>query len=144
MILAGRRLNDNMSLYVAGEVVRLMNKKKILIDGSRVLVLGMTFKENCPDIRNSKVADVVRELGKSGALVDVYDPWASAAETRHEYGFRLRSTLRPGRYDAVVLAVAHNEFKTMGIRGIRALCRPRHVVYDIKHVLPAAQTDGRL
>ncbi len=144
MILAGRRLNDNMSLYVAGEVVRLMNKKKILIDGSRVLVLGMTFKENCPDIRNSKVADVVRELAKSGVLVDVYDPWASAAETRHEYGIRLATTLRLGRYDAVVLAVAHNEFKAMGIRGIRALCRPRHVVYDIKHLLPAAQTDGRL
>jgi UDP-N-acetyl-D-galactosamine dehydrogenase len=144
MILAGRRLNDNMSLYVAGEVVRLMNKKKILIDGSRVLVLGMTFKENCPDIRNSKVADVVRELGKSGAVVDVYDPWASAAETRHEYGIRLTRTLCSRRYDAVVLAVAHNEFKTMGIRGIRALCRARHVVYDIKHVLPSAQTDGRL
>jgi UDP-N-acetyl-D-galactosamine dehydrogenase len=144
MILAGRRLNDNMPLYVAGEVVRLMNKKKILIDGSRVLVLGMTFKENCPDIRNSKVADVVRELGKSGAVVDVYDPWASATETRHEYGIRLTRTLRPGRYDAVVLAVAHNEFSAMGIRGIRTLCRPRHVIYDIKHVLPATQTDGRL
>jgi UDP-N-acetyl-D-galactosamine dehydrogenase len=144
MILAGRRLNDSMPLYVASEVVRLMNKKKILFDGSRVLVLGMTFKENCPDIRNSKVADVVRELGKSGAVVDVYDPWASAAETRHEYGIRLTMTLRRKRYDAVVLAVAHNEFRTMGIRGIRALCRPRHVIYDIKHVLPATQTDGRL
>jgi UDP-N-acetyl-D-galactosamine dehydrogenase len=144
MILAGRRLNDNMSLYVAGEVVRLMNKKKILIQGSRVLVLGVTFKENCPDIRNSKVADVVRELGKSGASVDIYDPWASAVETRHEYGFRLTASLRRGRYDAVVIAVSHNEFKEMGVRGIRALCRPRHVIYDIKHVLPAAQTDGRL
>jgi UDP-N-acetyl-D-galactosamine dehydrogenase len=144
MILAGRRLNDNMSLYVVGEVVKLMNRKKIHIRGARVLVLGLTFKENCPDIRNSKVADVVRELGKQGATVEVYDPWASPAETRHEYGIRLASALRRGRYDAAVVAVAHDEFKSLGIRGIRALCRPRHVVYDIKHVFPASQTDGRL
>jgi len=144
MILAGRRINDNMSLYVAGEVVRLMNTKKIHVKDSRVLVLGMTFKENCPDIRNSKVADVVRELEKYGAKVEVYDPWASPAETRHEYGIKLVGTLKRGRYDAVVAAVAHDEFKKLGIRGIRALCKPRHVVYDIKHVFPARQTDGRL
>jgi len=144
MILAGRRINDNMSLYVAGEVVGLMNTKKIHVKDSRVLVLGMTFKENCPDIRNSKVADVVRELEKYGAKVEVYDPWASPAETRHEYGIKLVGTLKRGRYDAVVAAVAHDEFKKLGIRGIRALCKPRHVVYDIKHVFPARQTDGRL
>jgi UDP-N-acetyl-D-galactosamine dehydrogenase len=144
MILAGRRINDNMALYVAGEVVRLMNTKKILIKDSRVLVLGMTFKENCPDIRNSKVADVVCELGKYGAKVEVYDPWASPADTRHEYGIRLIGSLKRGRYDAVVAAVAHNEFKQLGIRGLRALCKPRHVVYDIKHVFPASQTDGHL
>jgi UDP-N-acetyl-D-galactosamine dehydrogenase len=144
MILAGRRLNDNMSLYVAGEVVRLMNTKKIHIKGARVLVLGMTFKENCPDIRNSKVADVVRELGKYGANVEVHDPWASPAETRHEYGIRLVPAPKRGRYDAVVVAVAHDEIRAMGMRGIRALCKKRHVVYDIKHVFPARQTDGRL
>jgi UDP-N-acetyl-D-galactosamine dehydrogenase len=144
MILAGRRLNDNMSLYVAGEVIKLMNKRRILIDGSRILVLGITFKENCPDIRNSKVADVINELGKSGAKVDVYDPWASSVDTYHEYGIRLTRRLRRGRYDAVIAAVAHVEFKEMGGRGIRALCRPRHVIYDIKHVFPAGQTDGRL
>jgi UDP-N-acetyl-D-galactosamine dehydrogenase len=144
MILAGRRINDNMSLYVAGEVARLMNTKKILIQGSRVLVLGMAFKENCPDIRNSKVADVVRELSKHGAKVEVYDPWASPTEVRKEYGIRLVSDLKRSRYDAVIAAVAHQEFKRLGIRGIRALCKSRHVVYDIKHMFPARYTDGRL
>jgi UDP-N-acetyl-D-galactosamine dehydrogenase len=90
------------------------------------------------------VADVVRELGKFGATVEVHDPWAGAAETRHEYGIRLTPKLLRGRYDAVVVAVAHAEFKALGMRGIRALCKPRHVVYDIKHVFPARQTDGRL
>ena len=144
MILAGRRINDNMPLYVASEVVRLMNTKKIHVKGARVLVLGMTFKENCPDIRNSKVADVIKELGKYGASVEVHDPWASSAETRHEYGIKLVPGLRRRRYDAVVVAVAHNEFKKLGMRGIRALCKSRHVVYDIKHVFSARQTDGRL
>ncbi len=144
MILAGRRINDNMSLYVASEVNRLMSDKRILIKGSRVLVLGITFKENCPDIRNSKVADVVRELEKFGAKVDVHDPWASPAETRHEYGIEIVAQPRKARYDAVVLAVSHEEFRQLGIRGVRALCKSRHVVYDIKHVFPAAQTDGRL
>jgi UDP-N-acetyl-D-galactosamine dehydrogenase len=144
MILAGRRINDNMSLYVASEVVRLMNTKKIHIKDSRVLVLGMTFKENCPDIRNSRVADVIRELEEYGAKVEVHDPWASPAETRHEYGIRLVGSLKRGRYDAVVVAVAHDEFKKLGMRGIRALCKARHVVYDIKHVFSARQTDGRL
>jgi len=144
MILAGRRLNDNMPLYVAGQIARLMNEKKILIKGGRVLVLGITFKENCPDIRNSKVADVVRELENYGAKVDVYDPWASRAETRHEYGLSL--VLKPAskKYDAVVAAVAHDEFKMLGRRGILRYCKVRHVIYDIKHILPAAQTDGRL
>ena len=121
-----------------------MNEKKILIKGGRVLVLGITFKENCPDIRNSKVADVVRELENYGAKVDVYDPWASRAETRHEYGLSL--VLKPAskKYDAVVAAVAHDEFKMLGRRGILRYCKVRHVIYDIKHILPAAQTDGRL
>ena len=144
MILAGRRLNDNMALYVAGEVVRRMNARKIHIKDSRVLVLGMTFKENCPDIRNSKVADVVKELGKFGARVDVYDPWASSSETEHEYGIRLTRSLVAGRYDAVVAAVAHDEFRKLGIQGVRRLCRRNHVVYDIKHVFKASETDGRL
>jgi UDP-N-acetyl-D-galactosamine dehydrogenase len=111
MILAGRRLNDNMALHVANEVVRLMTHKRIHIRGARVLVLGLTFQENCPAFRNSKVVDVVRELEKYGAVVDVHDPWIDAAEARHEYGIKPVRTLREGHYDAAIVAVAHREFK---------------------------------
>src|SRR5580700_3282476 len=110
MILAGRRLNDNMALYVAGQIMQRMAAKRIHIKGARVLVLGVTFKENCPDIRNSKVVDVVRELTKQGARVDIYDPWAEAAELRHEYGLKLAREVKPHHYDVAVLAVAHREF----------------------------------
>src|SRR5215472_10173444 len=143
MILAGRRLNDNMGLYVAGQIMKLMTTKRIHVKGARVLVLGATFKENCPDIRNSKVFDVVRELRKYGAAVDVYDPWASGAECKHEYGVRPIRALERGRYDAVVIAVAHRQFRDLGARGARRLCRKNHVLYDIKHVWPAAEVDGR-
>ncbi len=144
MILAGRRLNDNMGLYVAVEVVKLMTARRIHIKGARVLVLGLTFKENCPDIRNSKVVDLIRELEKYGALVQVYDPWVKPAEARHEYGIKLIRTLRRGTYDAAILAVAHNEFKAMGAAAIRQLCRGNHVLYDIKYTFPANQVDGRI
>ena len=145
MILAGRRLNDNMPLYVAGEVIKLMTRKRIHVDGSRVLVLGLTFKENCPDVRNTKVVDVVRELERYGANVDVVDPWANAAEAQHEYGLKPAKTVRKGaKYDAVVLAVAHNEFKELGAVALRKLGKKNHVLYDIKHLLPASETDGRL
>ena len=144
MILAGRRLNDNMALYVADQISKLMASKRIHVNGSRVLVLGVTFKENCPDIRNSKVVDVVRELAKNGAQVDIHDPWADNAELKHEYGLRLVRDLQPKRYDAAVLAVAHKEFREMGTEGVRKLCKKAHVLYDIKQVFPAAQTDGRL
>jgi UDP-N-acetyl-D-galactosamine dehydrogenase len=144
MILAGRRLNDNMALYVAGEIIKLMTEKRIHIKGARILVLGMTFKENCPDIRNSKVIDVVRELAKYGAQVDIYDPWADGQECRHEYGLRPIRALQPRRYDAAVVAVAHRQFRDMGAEGVRRLCRKKHVLYDIKHVFSAAEADGRL
>jgi UDP-N-acetyl-D-galactosamine dehydrogenase len=144
MILAGRRLNDNMALYVTGQITRLMATKRIHVKGARALVLGMTFKENCPDIRNSKVIDVVRELKSHGALVDIYDPWANAAECRHEYGLSTVRELKPGRYDVAIVAVAHRQFRELGARGVRRLCKKNHVVYDIKHVFPAAATDGRL
>ena len=144
MILAGRRLNDNMALHVAAQITRLMAARRIHVKGARVLVLGITFKENCPDIRNSKVADVVRELVKQGALVEVFDPWASAAECRHEYGLALVRELKPGRYDAAVIAVAHRQFRELGAKGVRRLCRRKHVVYDVKHVFPAAAVDARL
>ncbi|HEX8758090.1 MAG TPA: nucleotide sugar dehydrogenase, partial [Steroidobacteraceae bacterium] len=144
MILAGRRLNDNMALYVAGEIIKLMTAKRIHVKGARTLVLGVTFKENCPDIRNSKVIDVVRELQKYGAEVDIYDPWADGQECRHEYGVRPIKTLTPKRYDAAIVAVSHREFREMGAAGVRRLCRKNHVLYDIKHVFGAAEVDGRL
>ncbi len=144
MILAGRRLNDNMAIYVANEIVKLMAHKRIHIKGARALVFGLTFKENCPDIRNSKVVDVVRELEKFGAQVDVYDPWADGREARHEYGIRPTRTLARSRYDVAVMAVAHREFRALGTAKIRRLCRKNHVLYDIKHLFPAAEVDGRL
>jgi UDP-N-acetyl-D-galactosamine dehydrogenase len=144
MILAGRRLNDNMASYVAGQIVKAMTSKRILVNGARVLVLGATFKENCPDIRNSKVFDVVRELSNYGAQVEVYDPWADSDECKHEYGVRLVKSLKRGRYDATVIAVAHREFRTLGAGGARRLCKKKHVLYDIKSVFPAAEVDGRL
>ena len=144
MILAGRRLNDNMPIYVAGEIVKLMTRKRIHVNGARALVLGLTFKENCPDIRNSKVIDVIRELEKYGARVDAFDPWADPSECKHEYGLRpLRSLDRNG-YDVAIVAVAHREFRELGAAGIRRLCRKTHVLYDVKHVFGAEEVDGRL
>jgi UDP-N-acetyl-D-galactosamine dehydrogenase len=144
MILAGRRLNDNMALYVADQISKLMASKRIHVNGARALVLGVTFKENCPDIRNSKVVDVVRELQKNGANVDIYDPWADGAEVKHEYGLKMTRNLESRRYDVAVIAVAHKEFRDMGSDGVRKLCKKIHVLYDIKHVFPAAHVDGRL
>jgi UDP-N-acetyl-D-galactosamine dehydrogenase len=144
MILAGRRLNDNMANHVAAELFRVMALKHIHVRGARVLVMGLTFKENCPDIRNSKVADVIRELSDHGARVDVYDPWVDAAEARRQYGVKLVLKLRKGIYDAVLVAVAHREFRAMGTESIRRLCRPNHVLFDIKYLFPAGDVDGRL
>ena len=144
MILAGRRINDNMPLYVASEVVRLMNRRRIHVAGSRILVLGLTFKENCPDLRNSKVADVVRELQGYGAKVDVVDPWASRPEAKHEYGITPIRTPKRGQYDAIVAAVAHDEFKQLGVEAVRKFGRRNHVLYDIKYVFPKDKVDGRL
>jgi UDP-N-acetyl-D-galactosamine dehydrogenase len=112
--------------------------------GSRILVLGLTFKENCPDLRNSKVADVVRELQAYGARVDVCDPWANRAEARHEYGITPIRNPKRGQYDAIIAAVAHNEFRELGIAAVRKLGRRNHVVYDIKCVFPKGTVDGRL
>ncbi len=144
MILAGRRLNDNMALYVANEVVRLMTGKRLHVKGARILVLGLTFKENCPDLRNSKVIDIIRELEKYGAKVDVHDPWIDLKEARHEYGVSPLKSLGRAKYDAVVLAVGHNQFREMGIRAIRRLLKPKSVIYDIKHLFRRDQVDGRL
>ncbi|RMF99178.1 MAG: Vi polysaccharide biosynthesis UDP-N-acetylglucosamine C-6 dehydrogenase TviB [Gammaproteobacteria bacterium] len=145
MILAGRRINDNMGLYVASEVVKLMVKRGIRLPESRVLVLGITFKENCPDVRNTKVVDVIRELQSFGATVDVYDPWADPDEVRAEYGLDVYKECPQGRaYAAIVLAVAHRQFRSLAVDDLRRLGADPHVLYDIKSILPAAQVDGRL
>ncbi len=143
MILAGRRLNDSMSGYVASEVVKLMIAKEIQPAKSRVLVLGLTFKENCPDFRNTKVVDVIRELEKYHCNVDVYDPWVDAGEAEEEYDLRPISTPEKGAYDAVVVAVAHRQFAQLGEEGVRQFGKICHVLYDIKHVLGRG-VDGRL
>jgi len=121
-----------------------MASKRILAKGSRILVLGLTFKENCPDVRNSKVADVVRELRNYGAKVDVYDPWIDHDEAEHEYDIRPIRKIKDGSYDAAVVAVGHKQFRELGMSRIRKACRKSHVVYDIKYVFPADQVDGRL
>jgi UDP-N-acetyl-D-galactosamine dehydrogenase len=144
MILAGRRINDNMALYVAGEVVRLMAAKRIHVNESRILVLGLAFKENTPDLRNSKVAELAVELGNHGARVDVWDPWVSAKDAEREYGIKLVKRPARGRYDAVVLAVGHREFAAMRPAEIRRLARRKHVIYDIKYLLGREHADGRL
>jgi UDP-N-acetyl-D-galactosamine dehydrogenase len=140
IILAGRRLNDNMGFYVANRVIKKMIQKGHTIAGSRVLVLGMTFKENCPDIRNSRVIDVVTEFKEFSCKVDVFDPWADAAEVMHEYGVSMIGKPDTG-YDAIVLAVAHNEFKEMDIRSFG---RKDAVIYDIKGLLDKSMIDERL
>ncbi len=146
VILAGRRINDSMGFYVAGQVVKLMIKKGHTINASRVLVLGMTFKENCPDVRNSRVIDIVTELRQFGCTVDVYDPWADHKEVKHEYGLdlisdfdlKLKNKELP-QYDAIVLAVAHNEFKTLDLTLLK---NGKTVIYDVKGILK--ESDGRL
>jgi UDP-N-acetyl-D-glucosamine/UDP-N-acetyl-D-galactosamine dehydrogenase len=144
MILAGRRINDRMGGYVAGRVAKLMTQKRIHVVGSQVLMLGFTFKENCPDVRNTRVIDTVRELQSYHANVDIYDPWIDPEEARHEYGVCPISALDGGRYDAVVIAVAHRQFQEMGAERIRTLLKPSGVLFDIKGMLPPAQVDGRL
>ena len=144
MILAGRRINDNMSLYVASQVIKRMLKKGIQPQGSRVLVLGLTFKENCPDLRNTKVLDIVTELSSYGAQVDVHDPWADATEAKQEYGLDLVSSPGKGAYDGVIVAVAHDEFRALGAGGIRGFCKDHAVLYDIKYVLSPGDVDDRL
>src|SRR6478752_295770 len=142
MILAGRRLNDGMAEYVAMRVIKLMIGRNIQPSGARVLCLGLTFKENCPDVRNTKVADVVKDLQSFGCRVDVHDPWADAREAEHEYGIRIVANPERGAYDAIVVAVAHREFVALGPKGVRAFGSPNVVIFDIKHVLPKDASDA--
>lgn len=144
IILAGRRLNDSMGAYVVSQLVKGMLKKRIHVEGARVLIMGFTFKENCPDLRNTKVIDIVRELAEYDIAVDVYDPWVSAEEAQHEYGISPIAEPQPGAYDGVVLAVAHQQFAAMSEQDFRQLGKPQHVLYDLKYVLPEGQSDLRL
>ena len=144
IILAGRRLNDSMGSYVAGQLVKAMLQRGLPVKDARVLVLGLTFKENCPDLRNTKVVDVIEELKEYGADVDVHDPWADAAEAQHEYGIELTETPAVGAYDAIILAVSHREFGLLGADAIREFGKPNHVLYDLKYALPIGSADLRL
>jgi UDP-N-acetyl-D-galactosamine dehydrogenase len=143
VILAGRNINDGMGKFVVDRLVKEMNSKRILPADSNVLVLGFTFKENCPDVRNTRVIDIVEELNSYHVNVDVYDPWASSDSVNHEYGIEL-STPVEGKYDAIIIAVSHEEFLTLGAEGIRKLGKENHILFDLKYVLPKDASDIRL
>lgn len=144
IILAGRRLNDAMGVYVVSQLINSMIKKHIHIQGARILIMGLTFKENCPDVRNTRVIDIVAELKTYGIHVDVYDPWASRTEVEQTYGISLVDELDRATYDGIILAVAHQQFKDMGASAMRALGKEPHVLYDLKYLFSSAATDLRL
>jgi len=144
VILAGRRINDGMGQYTATQLLKAISKRKIHIDEARILVLGFTFKGNCPDVRNTKIIDMVKELKAFNTHVDVFDSWANSKEVEHEYGIKLIETPTVDSYDAIVLAVDHSEFKDWGESKIRKFGKDNHVLYDVKHVLEVGQSDLRL
>ena len=144
IILSGRRINDGMGPYVAERVIKLMTQKRIHAVDSKILILGFTFKENCPDIRNTRVIDIVHEFDSYHTQVDVYDPWIDVKEAQHEYNISFLSELPATKYDAIILAVNHDQFKEMGANKIHALGRENHILYDVKNVLPKDSVDGRL
>ncbi len=145
MILAGRRINDDMGRYIATEVIKLMLKKRIPVVDANILVLGLTFKENCPDLRNTKVVDIIAELASYGAIIDVYDPWADPEEAKNRYKVNLSNDIPAGKkYEAIILAVSHREFLELSESDLRNICKQYAVIYDVKHVLPAGVADGQL
>jgi UDP-N-acetyl-D-galactosamine dehydrogenase len=144
VILSGRRINDGMGSHVAQRVIKLMTQRRIHAAGANVLILGLAFKENCPDLRNTRVVDVVEEFRSYHANVDVHDPWVSAIEAEHEYGLALVAEVENGKYDAIILAVAHRQFIEMGAEKIRALGKPGCVLFDVKQALPREAVDDRL
>ena len=144
VILAGRRINDSMGSYVAERVTKLMTRKRIHIVDSKILILGLTFKEDCPDLRNTRVIDIYLELLDYHTEVDVYDPWASSEEARACYDISLIEQLKENQYDAIIVAVGHRQFKSMDISALRKLCKKEHVIFDIKHVFPKELVDARL
>ncbi|MGL6260711.1 Vi polysaccharide biosynthesis UDP-N-acetylglucosamine C-6 dehydrogenase TviB [Vibrio sp. WXL210] len=144
MILAGRRLNDGMGKYVVSELVKKMLKQRIHVEGANVLVMGLTFKENCPDLRNTKVVDIISELKEYNVNVDVIDPWCTNEESESEYGLSLCNINKPNHYDGIIVAVAHDEFKEMGVEKVRELGKPNHVIYDLKYTFSKESVDMRL
>jgi UDP-N-acetyl-D-galactosamine dehydrogenase len=144
MILAGRRLNDGMGQYVVSQLVKTMLKNRIHVDGANVLVMGLTFKENCPDLRNTKVVDIVSELKEYNINVDIMDPWCSCTEAEHEYQIKLIGAPEEGYYDGIILAVSHDEFKVLGAEKIKGFGKKNHVIYDLKYILDKESTDIRL
>ena len=144
MILVGRRLNDNMGPYVANEVSKLMTNKHIHVADSNILIMGLTFKENCPDLRNTRIVDMVDEFKKFNCNVDVYDPWVNKDEALREYDINPIDKPEENKYDAVVIAVAHDKFQELSIDQIKSYCKENYVLYDIKHLLDSNQVDGRL
>jgi len=144
MILAGRRLNDNMGNYVADQVAKLMTKKRIHVVDSKILIMGLTFKENCPDLRNTRVVDLIAEFKSFNCHVDVYDPWVDKQEAEEEYGITPIEAPQTDAYDAVILAVAHDEFKVLGAEQMHSYGKEQHVLYDIKYLLDTNDVDGRL
>ena len=144
IILAGRRMNDGMGAYVASQLIKAMIKKSIQLEGAKILIMGLTFKENCPDLRNTKVVDIANELKEYNVKIEVYDPWVDEALAQIEYGIMPIERPQLNTYDALVIAVAHTEFKEMGIAEIKAFNKPCHVIYDLKHLFSASDTDLRL
>lgn len=144
IILAGREINDGMGSYVAEQVMKLLTRNRIHVVGSNILMLGFTFKENCPDLRNTRAIDIVKELQQYNAVVDVYDPWASSEEAQAEYGIELVDKPAQGKYDAIILTVAHDEFKAWGADEIRRFGRDQHILYDVKSMVNKDDVDGRL
>lgn len=144
VILAGRRINDSMGEYVVSQLVKTMLKRKLPVNGANVLVMGLTFKENCPDVRNTKVVDILTELTEFDINVDVYDPWVNPEEAKHEYNVDLIATPKQGHYDAVIFAVAHNQFKALSDSDIKAMMKTEHVIYDLKYMLDKTLADIRL
>jgi UDP-N-acetyl-D-galactosamine dehydrogenase len=144
VILAGRRLNDGMGNYVVAQLVKAMIRRRIQVEGARVLVMGLAFKENCPDLRNTRVIDIVRELGDYNVQVDVHDPWVGAEDAQREYGLQLVAQPEAGVYDSIILAVAHRQFLALGAESIRVLGKSEHIIYDLKYLLPAEDSHLRL
>jgi UDP-N-acetyl-D-galactosamine dehydrogenase len=144
MILAGRRLNDNMGCYIADQVSKLMTKKRIPVMDANVLIMGLTFKENCPDLRNTRVIDLVNEFKGFNFNVDIYDPWVDKNDAINEYDIKPIDYPIEGKYDAILLAVAHDKFKELTLKQIKDFGKDNHVIYDIKYLLKTNEADGRL